>query len=58
MWWRPARTIAGLGPLHDGDTIEMEIEGLGALHLNVRDDLKREWPRETRLEREMREAAL
>ena len=48
----------GLGPLHDGDTIEMEIEGLGALHLNVRDDLKREWPRETRLEREMREAAL
>ena len=47
----------GLSPLHDGDTIEMEIEGLGALRLNVRDDLKREWPRETRLEREMREAA-
>ena len=46
----------GLGPLHDGDTIEMEIEGMGVLRLNVRDDLKREWPRETRLEREMREA--
>ena len=47
----------GLGPLHDGDTIEMEVEGLGALHLNVRDDLHREWPRETRLDKEMREAA-
>ena len=47
----------GLGPLHDGDTIEMEIEGLGVLHLNVQDDLHREWPRETRLERETREAA-
>ena len=47
----------GLGPLHDGDTIEMEIEGLGVLHLNVQDDLHREWPRETRLEKEMREAA-
>ncbi len=47
----------GLSPLMDGDTVEMEIEGLGALRLNVRDDLKREWRRETRLERETREAA-
>ena len=41
----------GLSPLHDGDTVDMEIDGLGRLHLNVRDDLKRTWPRETRLER-------
>ena len=35
----------GLGPIQDGDTIEMEIEGLGRLHLNVKDDWKRTWPR-------------
>lgn len=46
----------GLGPLQDGDTLEMEIEGLGRLHLAVKDDQKRTWPRETRLERETREA--
>lgn len=44
----------GLGPLHDGDTIEMEIEGLGHLHLKVRDDQKRQWVRETHLEREQK----
>jgi 2-keto-4-pentenoate hydratase/2-oxohepta-3-ene-1,7-dioic acid hydratase in catechol pathway len=47
----------GLGPLQDGDTVEMEVEGLGRLALKVRDDLHREWPRETRLQKEMREAA-
>lgn len=41
----------GLSALQDGDTVEIEITGLGRLHLNVRDDLKRTWPRETRLER-------
>lgn len=41
----------GLSALQDGDTVEMEIAGLGRLHLRVRDDLKRTWPRETRLER-------
>ena len=47
----------GLSPLQDGDTIEMEIDGLGTMHLSVRDDQRREWPRETRLEREARQAA-
>ena len=36
----------GLGPIQDGDAIEMEIEGLGRLHLSVQDDWKRTWPRE------------
>ena len=35
----------GLGPLQDGDLIEMEIEGLERLVVHIRDDLKREWPR-------------
>ncbi|MEE8443234.1 MAG: fumarylacetoacetate hydrolase family protein [Dehalococcoidia bacterium] len=47
----------GLGPLQDGDTVEMEIAGLGKLELKVKDDQKREWPRETRGERMAREAA-
>ena len=47
----------GLGPLQDGDTLEMEIEGLGKLRMNVKDDQEREWPRETRAEREAREAS-
>ena len=40
----------GLHPFQDGDQIELETEGLGRLHVSVRDDLKRTWPRETRLE--------
>ena len=36
----------GLGPIQDGDTIDMEIERLGRLSLKVRDDWKRTWPRE------------
>ena len=36
----------GLGPIQDGDVIEMEIEGLGRLSVNVRDDWKRTWPRQ------------
>ncbi len=46
-----------LGPLQDGDTVEMETEGLGRLHFKVTDALKREWPRETRAEKAAREAA-
>jgi 2-keto-4-pentenoate hydratase/2-oxohepta-3-ene-1,7-dioic acid hydratase in catechol pathway len=42
----------GLNPFQDGDLIELETEGLGRLLVNVRDDLKRSWARETRLERE------
>ena len=40
----------GLSAFQDGDSIEMQIEGLGALTFNVRDDLKRTWARTTRLE--------
>jgi 2-keto-4-pentenoate hydratase/2-oxohepta-3-ene-1,7-dioic acid hydratase in catechol pathway len=47
----------GLGPLQDGDSVEMEIAGLGKLELKVKDDLKRQWPRETRLQKQAREAA-
>ena len=47
----------GLGPLQDGDVVEMEIAEFGKLTLNVTDALKREWPRETRAQREAREAA-
>ncbi len=42
----------GLNPFMDGDKIELEVEGLGRLHLKVRDDLKRTWARETRLMRQ------
>jgi hypothetical protein len=35
----------------DGDVVEMETTGLGRLKISVRDDLKRTWARETRLER-------
>jgi len=44
----------GLHPFQDGDRIELEVDGLGRLHIDVRDDLKRTWPRETRLERQNR----
>jgi len=40
----------GLSSFMDGDTVELETEGLGRLSFSVRDDLKRTWSRETRLE--------
>ena len=42
----------GLSAFMDGDRIELETEGLGALHFNIKDDLKRTWSRETRLDRQ------
>ena len=45
----------GLNPFQDADQIEMEVEGLGRLHFRVRDDLKRTWARETRLERQQKQ---
>jgi 2-keto-4-pentenoate hydratase/2-oxohepta-3-ene-1,7-dioic acid hydratase in catechol pathway len=42
----------GLSGFQDGDRIELETEGLGTLHFNIRDDLKRTWARETRLDRQ------
>jgi 2-keto-4-pentenoate hydratase/2-oxohepta-3-ene-1,7-dioic acid hydratase in catechol pathway len=42
----------GLSAFQDGDVVELETEGLGRLRFNVRDDLKRTWSRETRLDRQ------
>jgi len=42
----------GLSAYQDGDVIELETEGLGRLRFNVRDELKRTWSRETRLDRQ------
>jgi 2-keto-4-pentenoate hydratase/2-oxohepta-3-ene-1,7-dioic acid hydratase in catechol pathway len=44
----------GLNPFQDGDLIEIETEPLGRLHFKVRDDLKRTWARESRLQRQER----
>jgi 2-keto-4-pentenoate hydratase/2-oxohepta-3-ene-1,7-dioic acid hydratase in catechol pathway len=44
----------GLSAFQQGDVIELETEGLGRLRINVRDDLKRAWARETRLERQQK----
>ncbi len=40
----------GLNPFMDGDLIELEIEGVGRLSINIKDDLKRTWERVTRLQ--------
>ena len=42
----------GLSAFQDGDRIELEVEGLGRLHVKVRDELRRTWGRDTRLEHE------
>ena len=44
----------GLSAFQDGDRIELECEGMGRLAITVRDELKRTWARETRLEREQK----
>jgi 2-keto-4-pentenoate hydratase/2-oxohepta-3-ene-1,7-dioic acid hydratase in catechol pathway len=41
----------GLNPFMDGDVVELETQGLGRLKISVRDDLKRTWARDTRVER-------
>jgi 2-keto-4-pentenoate hydratase/2-oxohepta-3-ene-1,7-dioic acid hydratase in catechol pathway len=40
----------GLNPFMDGDTIELETEGLGRLKFNIKDEFKRTWARKTRLQ--------
>lgn len=35
----------GLGPLQDGEVVELEVEKVGRMRLSVRDPLKRSWPR-------------
>jgi 2-keto-4-pentenoate hydratase/2-oxohepta-3-ene-1,7-dioic acid hydratase in catechol pathway len=42
----------GLNPFQDGDLVELETEPLGRLHIKIRDDLRRTWARETRLQRQ------
>jgi 2-keto-4-pentenoate hydratase/2-oxohepta-3-ene-1,7-dioic acid hydratase in catechol pathway len=44
----------GLNPFQDGDTVELETQGLGRLTFKVRDDLKRTWARETRHQRQQK----
>ena len=41
----------GLSSFQHGDKIELEVEMLGRLSINVQDDLRRTWGRETRLDR-------
>jgi len=33
----------GLGPLQDGEVVELDIRGIGSMQLHVRDPLKRSW---------------
>jgi hypothetical protein len=40
-----------LNAFQHGDTVELETEGLGRLRIDIRDDLRRTWSRELRLER-------
>jgi 2-keto-4-pentenoate hydratase/2-oxohepta-3-ene-1,7-dioic acid hydratase in catechol pathway len=44
----------GLSGFQNGDVIELEVESLGRLRFDVRDDLKRTWGRETRLDRQQK----
>ena len=41
----------GLSAFQDRDLVDLECDGLGTLRINIRDDLKRTWLRDTRLER-------
>ena len=44
----------GLSAFQDGDRVELETEGLGRLKFHVRDELKRTWGRDTRLDRQQK----
>jgi 2-keto-4-pentenoate hydratase/2-oxohepta-3-ene-1,7-dioic acid hydratase in catechol pathway len=44
----------GLSSFMDGDVVQLETEGLGRLRFNIRDDLRRTWSRETRLDRQQK----
>jgi 2-keto-4-pentenoate hydratase/2-oxohepta-3-ene-1,7-dioic acid hydratase in catechol pathway len=44
----------GLSGFQNDDVIELEVESLGRLRFDVRDDLKRTWGRETRLDRQQK----
>ena len=40
----------GLSAFQDGDKVDLEIEAIGCLSINIVDDLKRTWSRDTRLQ--------
>ena len=40
----------GLSAFQNGDKVELMVQGLGVLHFNIKDNLKRTWARTTRLE--------
>jgi 2-keto-4-pentenoate hydratase/2-oxohepta-3-ene-1,7-dioic acid hydratase in catechol pathway len=44
----------GLSSFMDNDVVELETEGLGRLRFKIKDELKRTWLRETRLERQQK----
>ena len=44
----------GLSAFQDGDRVDLEVEGLGKLTFGVKDELKRTWARETRLDRQQK----
>jgi len=44
----------GLNAFQDGDEVELEVEQLGKLVIHIRDDLKRTWSRDTRLEHQQK----
>jgi 2-keto-4-pentenoate hydratase/2-oxohepta-3-ene-1,7-dioic acid hydratase in catechol pathway len=44
----------GLNSFMDGDKIELTVEKIGTLKFSVKDELKRTWARETRLDREQK----
>ena len=44
----------GLSSFMDGDVVELETQGLGKLRFNIRDEFKRTWLRETRLDRQQK----
>jgi 2-keto-4-pentenoate hydratase/2-oxohepta-3-ene-1,7-dioic acid hydratase in catechol pathway len=41
----------GLNAFQDGDVVELETEGLGLLRINIKDELKRTWSRDRRIDR-------
>ena len=36
----------GIGPIEDGETVEIEIDHVGRLGFHVSDPLKRRWPKQ------------
>jgi 2-keto-4-pentenoate hydratase/2-oxohepta-3-ene-1,7-dioic acid hydratase in catechol pathway len=44
----------GLSSFMDGDVVELETQGLGKLRFNIKDESKRTWLRETRLDRQQK----